>query len=144
MWPVIVAGVVVQVRRWHDINASGWWVLLNAIPYLGHAATIIVCGFIPGTRGLNRFGPDPLGRTPRPQPPLPTPGDRATTTVVRQLDQHEEQRTAKQLPPSLPTPPLRVAASSLESELRSLAALKADGIISEEEFTAKKRTLLGL
>ncbi len=146
MWPVIIAGVVVQVRRWHDINASGWWILLNAIPYLGHAATIIVCGFVPGTRGPNRFGPDPLGRAPRPSPPPSvTPGDRTTTTVARSLDRYEEQATTKVSPPSVPPPPPRTAAApSLENELRSLAALKADGIISEEEFTAKKRALLGL
>ncbi len=148
MWPVIIAGVVVQVRRWHDINASGWWILLNAIPYLGHAATIIVCGFVPGTRGPNRFGADPLGRAPRSSPPPSvTPVERPSITVARSLDQHDQQerRPTTSLPPQVPVPPPRTAAaSSLENELRSLAALKADGIISEEEFTAKKRTLLGL
>ncbi|HAF13073.1 MAG TPA: hypothetical protein DCK99_05105 [Blastocatellia bacterium] len=46
------------------------------------------------------------------------------------------------LPASIPSG--SESGSSLEKELRSLAALKAEGIISEEEFTAKKRALLGL
>lgn len=145
-FPVIVIGVIIQIRRWHDINASGWWILLNAVPYLGSAATIIVCGFIPGTRGPNRFGPDPLGRAPRP-PVTPTvsSGQQPTVTLARSLDHYDEQRTPKPSPPPIPaTPPRPAAASSLENDLRSLAALKADGIISEEEFSAKKRALLGL
>ena len=64
MWPLIVVGVVVQIRRWHDRNKSGWWILLNLIPFLGSAWALIELGFIRGTKGPNRFGPDPLVATP--------------------------------------------------------------------------------
>ena len=148
MLVVVVAAVIIQVRRWHDLNASGWWILINAIPYLGQLATIIVCGFIPGTRGPNRFGPDPLGRTaPAPTPPPVRPAQDPTRSVARGLDCYDEQQHLHQSspPPASAQPaPRATAAPPLENELRSLAALKADGIISEEEFTAKKRTLLGL
>jgi uncharacterized membrane protein YhaH (DUF805 family) len=142
MLPVVIAAVIVQIRRWHDLNASGWWILINAIPYLGYLATIIVCGFIPGTRGPNRFGPDPLGRVV-PVPAPVRPAQDPTRSVARSLDWSGEQRASK--PPPIPSmASSRPEASSLEKELRSLAALKADGIISEEEFNAKKRALLGL
>lgn len=147
LWlPLIIVGIFIQVRRWHDINASGWWMLINAIPYLGSAAAIIVCGFIPGTRGPNRFGSDPLGRVPRPLPPPPiTSNATSKAAVAHSLDHYEQHGVTKSSPaPVAAQPPRTAASSSLENELRSLAALKADGIISEEEFTAKKRALLGL
>ena len=53
--PVLAA----QVRRAHDTNASGWWVLLAFIPYIGHLILLVWCCF-KGTAGPNRFGPDPL------------------------------------------------------------------------------------
>ncbi|SRR6266849_4602880 len=61
---------------------------------------------------------------------------RPSAPTAREVEHHEEQQAAK--------PPATPAAGSVENELRSLAALKADGILSEEEFTAKKRALLGL
>ena len=44
------------VRRFHDIDFSGWWVLLAFIPILGFIA-LIVFGCIPGTEGENKYGP---------------------------------------------------------------------------------------
>lgn len=43
--------IACQIRRMHDQDRSGWWVLC---PILN-----IVFLFIEGTRGDNRFGPDP-------------------------------------------------------------------------------------
>lgn len=48
----------VAVRRFHDIDKSGWWVLLGLIPLLG--LLVLLYFFVqPGTAGENRFGPDP-------------------------------------------------------------------------------------
>jgi Short C-terminal domain len=44
-------------------------------------------------------------------------------------------------PPAAPAAP---AAPSYAAELEQLAQLKAQGIISEEEFEAKKKQILGL
>lgn len=41
------------VRRFHDMNLSGWWFILAILfpPFV----TLVLC-FWPGTRGYNRFG----------------------------------------------------------------------------------------
>jgi uncharacterized membrane protein YhaH (DUF805 family) len=57
---ILIPSVAVQVRRFHDQDKSGWFVLLNLIPYLG-GLIVLVFMFIEGTKGPNRFGPDPKG-----------------------------------------------------------------------------------
>ena len=55
---IFVPSLAVQVRRFHDQDKSGWFVLLNFIPYLG-GLIVLVFMCLEGTRGPNRFGPDP-------------------------------------------------------------------------------------
>jgi uncharacterized membrane protein YhaH (DUF805 family) len=57
---VIVPSLAVQVRRFHDQDKSGWFLLLNFIPYVG-GLIVLVFMCIEGTKGENRFGPDPKG-----------------------------------------------------------------------------------
>ena len=59
---VLLPSLAVQVRRLHDTDSSGWWLLLALIPYLG-AFIMVVWFCIPGTKGKNRFGMDPLHPT---------------------------------------------------------------------------------
>jgi uncharacterized membrane protein YhaH (DUF805 family) len=47
-----------EIRRFHDQNMSGWFALLNLIPYIG-PVVVFVLMLSPGTKGDNRFGPDP-------------------------------------------------------------------------------------
>lgn len=49
----IIPSIAVAVRRAHDQDKSGWFIL---IPIYG-----FIMMFIEGTRGPNRFGPDPKG-----------------------------------------------------------------------------------
>ena len=58
----IYPAIVVTIKRFHDRNKSGWWVLIALVPLLGAFWILIECGFLRGTVGPNRFGPDPLGR----------------------------------------------------------------------------------
>ena len=55
---LFVPAMAVQVRRLHDLNLSGWFVLLDLIPYAGWLAMTVLM-LLPGTKGDNRFGPDP-------------------------------------------------------------------------------------
>jgi uncharacterized membrane protein YhaH (DUF805 family) len=48
------------VRRFHDRNKSGWWVLIVLVPVIGGLWYLIECGFLKGTTGPNNYGPDPL------------------------------------------------------------------------------------
>ena len=55
---LIIPGLAVTVRRLHDTDRSGWNILLGAIPLIG-AILLLVFYCTEGTRGPNRFGPDP-------------------------------------------------------------------------------------
>jgi uncharacterized membrane protein YhaH (DUF805 family) len=75
----LVPATTVGIRRLHDIDRSGWWMLLLGLPYLGwlisvHAgsqdvipALALLLGAVillvllvqPGTAGDNRYGPNP-------------------------------------------------------------------------------------
>ena len=57
---LIWAGLAVSVKRWHDRDKSGWWVLIGLIPVIGPIWVLVECGFLTGTAGQNRFGADPL------------------------------------------------------------------------------------
>ncbi len=63
---IYIPVISVMVRRYHDRNLSGWWVLavmvLSNVPYLGIAVGIVsfIITVLKGTEGENRFGPDPL------------------------------------------------------------------------------------
>ena len=59
----------VSVRRLHDRNMSGWWMLAfivgGMIPYVGQIVGIVqfvIMGCLDGTPGPNRYGSDPKGR----------------------------------------------------------------------------------
>ena len=55
----IWAKLAVTVKRWHDRDKSGWWVLINLIPVIGWIWQVIEGGFLDGTEGPNRFGRSP-------------------------------------------------------------------------------------
>jgi uncharacterized membrane protein YhaH (DUF805 family) len=52
--------IAVAVKRYHDRNKSGWWVLIVFVPVIGGLWYLIECGFLSGTTGPNTYGPDPL------------------------------------------------------------------------------------
>jgi uncharacterized membrane protein YhaH (DUF805 family) len=55
---VLLPSLGVAVRRLHDTNRSGWWILLGLIPIVG-AIILIVFTVLEGTVGDNKYGPDP-------------------------------------------------------------------------------------
>lgn len=80
---LLIPSLAVGVRRLHDIDRSGWWLMLGYGPYILSMVlailqlvdiaailnlvslvgflVLLVFAFLPGTRGPNRFGPDPKG-----------------------------------------------------------------------------------
>lgn len=53
--PTLAAGV----RRLHDIDRSGWWILIGLIPLIGFL--VLLFWFVQkGTEGNNQYGEDPL------------------------------------------------------------------------------------
>lgn len=57
---VLIPGICVSIRRMHDIGKSGWWYLINLIPFIGNIWFIILAcqDSQPGT---NQWGPNPKG-----------------------------------------------------------------------------------
>ncbi len=66
---VLIPGIAVSVRRLHDTDRSGWWLLIVLIPIIG-PIVLIVFMCIDGTPGTNRFGPSPKEATVA----VPVPG----------------------------------------------------------------------
>ena len=54
----IIPSLAVQVRRFHDQDKSGWFVLLGLIPYAG-GLILFIFMLLEGTRGPNQYGADP-------------------------------------------------------------------------------------
>ena len=57
---LLLPGLAVSVRRLHDIDKAGWWILIGLIPLIGFIV-LIVWYCTKGTLGPNRFGADTLG-----------------------------------------------------------------------------------
>lgn len=56
----IVPSLAVLVRRLHDTDRSGWWVLINFVPFLG-SIVLLVFAVLDSQPGANRFGENPKG-----------------------------------------------------------------------------------
>jgi len=57
---VFIPSMAVTVRRLHDTNRSGWWVLIGLIPLIG-GIVLLVFTVMDSQPGANRFGPNPKG-----------------------------------------------------------------------------------
>lgn len=59
----LIPSIAVSVRRMHDTDHSGWWIICPIVP--------IVFALMDGTPGDNRFGPSPKGAAAPAAPPPP-------------------------------------------------------------------------
>lgn len=55
---LLVPNISVSVRRLHDSNRTGWWILIWLIPVIGWIA-LLVMYLDRGDEGANRYGPPP-------------------------------------------------------------------------------------
>ena len=58
---LIYPSIAVSIKRFHDRNRSGWFLLLMLVPILNIWPAIELY-FIRGTRGDNNFGLEPLSK----------------------------------------------------------------------------------
>ncbi|EGY34311.1 putative ABC transporter [Aggregatibacter actinomycetemcomitans serotype e str. SC1083] len=55
---VIIPYIAVTVRRLHDTDRSGWWILISFIPLVGSIVLLVFMCF-DSQPGTNRFGDNP-------------------------------------------------------------------------------------
>jgi uncharacterized membrane protein YhaH (DUF805 family) len=59
---IFVPALAVAVRRLHDTNRSGWWLLISLVPFIG--AIILIVFFVKDSQpGDNKYGPNPKAST---------------------------------------------------------------------------------
>lgn len=56
---LLLPTLAVAVRRLHDLDRTGWWILISFVPIVG-TIVLLVWFCTKGTDGSNRFGADPL------------------------------------------------------------------------------------
>jgi|GEM_PF-3949359 len=118
--------VVIQaVKRLHDLNMSGWYILLSLVP----AVNIIFGVYLllkEGTPGENEFGEDPK-------------------KYERNLEREAALQQEKNVNDYDHVPSTNNDSDfSLFKDLEMLADLKEKGILTEQEFTSKKKQILNL
>ena len=59
---LLIPSLAVAVRRLHDTDRSGWWVLLCLIPLIG-GIWLLVLLCLDSTPGENQYGPNPKEET---------------------------------------------------------------------------------
>ena len=55
---VLIPSIAVSVRRLHDTNRSGWWIVISLIPIIG-VLVLFVFTCLDSQPGTNRFGANP-------------------------------------------------------------------------------------
>src|SRR4028118_1535698 len=56
---IIIPTIAVSVRRLHDIDRTGWWVLIGLVPVIG-TIVLLVFAAVGGTPGADTAGPHQL------------------------------------------------------------------------------------
>lgn len=56
---VLIPGIAVSIRRLHDTNRNGWWLLISLIPIIGPIILLVFLVQV-GTKGENQYGTDSL------------------------------------------------------------------------------------
>jgi uncharacterized membrane protein YhaH (DUF805 family) len=76
---LVVAGTWIGLlniaKRWKDMDVNPAMTFVTFVPLVGALVTLGICGCRPGTRGANRYGPDPLSDAPEEAPAAPDEPD---------------------------------------------------------------------
>jgi uncharacterized membrane protein YhaH (DUF805 family) len=55
---VLIPGIAVSVRRLHDTNRTGWWLLIGLVPLIG-IIVLLIFMVQDSQQGDNQYGPNP-------------------------------------------------------------------------------------
>ena len=55
---MLIPSIAAGIRRLHDTDRSGWWLLIGLVPLIG-AIVLIVFFVSQGNQGPNKYGDDP-------------------------------------------------------------------------------------
>jgi len=58
MLAILVPAIGVTVRRLHDTDRSGWWILVGFVPVIG-GIILLVLMVLDSKPGTNQYGPNP-------------------------------------------------------------------------------------
>jgi uncharacterized membrane protein YhaH (DUF805 family) len=58
---LLLPSLAVGVRRLHDTDRSGWWLLIGLIPIVG--TIVLIVFFVQDSRPDNEYGPNPKGQS---------------------------------------------------------------------------------
>jgi uncharacterized membrane protein YhaH (DUF805 family) len=59
---ILLTSIAVGVRRLHDTDRSGWWLLIAFVPIIG-AIVLLVFFVLDSTPGDNKYGANPKQAT---------------------------------------------------------------------------------
>ena len=116
-------GMAVGIRRFHDINKSGWnWLWMLTI--IGIFPVIYWLIFKPGDSQDNSYGSNPLI----------TEQVSSDNPKTEQVPSDNSKAENKSVP----------GESNVEEELKKLKKMLDDGLIEKEDYDVKKKELLGI
>ncbi|TYP95432.1 Uncharacterized membrane protein YhaH, DUF805 family [Fodinibius salinus] len=119
--------IIQAIKRLHDIDLGGEYILLSFIPIVNLIFGLYIL-FKEGTSGPNQYGEDPKKNERTSENKLNSSASNLKETISNKMQSSTNENTQNH---------------GLD-DLEKLADLKDKGIITEEEFVAKKKQILGL
>lgn len=108
----LLPAISVTVRRFHDTDRSGWWILAGLVPLIGQIALLVfMCS--PSTPGANRYG-----------------------------NNFADNETVKPVANLHGMAPSNNSAAAPLDQLEKIASLRASGAIDEDEFKQLKANVI--
>ncbi|MGI3898903.1 MAG: DUF805 domain-containing protein [Janthinobacterium lividum] len=130
----LVPFFAVSARRSHDLDRSGWLALIGFVPLVGFAMLLVWAGA--GTRGPNRFGPEPGSK----------PSTRREPTVeISGLGRTSFDLEPASIPIAAPRGVVLAQGGdsfALVDELERLASLRFREVLTDDEFEVLKARAL--
>mgnify|MGYP006098445607 FL=1 len=130
-------GIAGTIKRAHDRNRSGWFILLSIIPFVNIWVTIEL-NFLKGTSGDNDYGVDPLSNFDLTKDSKKQGNDQSNPKI-NQLDDQQQTNFDDYSSSKKQNIDFSQELNSIESKLVELQNLKEKGLIDDGEFSKKRK-----